>query len=295
MKLEDKRIGPDIHRLDRKLSRNLTMRVKEAGLDEVTMMHGWIIRYLYHNREKDVYQKDIEKMFSVRRSTVTNLIQLMEKKGYVRRESVAADARLKKVLLTEKGIESHETIEKMIDHIEEELTDGISEEELRVFYEVIRKITDNVEKYTYDDAILRHRLALVNAVVKKSKISERSYICLKLAWLMRGKAENLPKDTENYDAVIKELADGEAEFTQKAFEGFKAAMSKELFPICGMDEFTFIYVTADLARKSKDYQLSLRLLSDVIVSRTASNKLKDRARDLKEIIKKERAAEQCTN
>ena len=148
MKLEDKRIGPDIHRLDRKLSRNLTMRVKEAGLDEVTMMHGWIIRYLYHNREKDVYQKDIEKMFSVRRSTVTNLIQLMEKKGYVRRESVAADARLKKVLLTEKGIESHETIEKMIYHIEEELTDGISEEELRVFYEVIRKITDNVEKYT---------------------------------------------------------------------------------------------------------------------------------------------------
>ncbi len=156
-------------------------------------------------------------------------------------------------------------------------------------------VDDNVEKYTYDDAILRHRLALVNAVVKKSKISERSYICLKLAWLMRGKAENLPKDTENYDAVIKELADGEAEFTQKAFEGFKAAMSKELFPICGMDEFTFIYVTADLARKSKDYQLSLRLLSDVIVSRTASNKLKDRARDLKEIIKKERAAEQCTN
>ena len=52
------------------------------------------------------------------------------------------------MLLTEKGIESHETIEKMIDHIEEELTDGISEEELRVFYEVIRKITDNVEKYT---------------------------------------------------------------------------------------------------------------------------------------------------
>ncbi|MGN1378552.1 MAG: MarR family winged helix-turn-helix transcriptional regulator [Dorea sp.] len=148
MEPEERRIGPEIHRLDRKLSRNLTMHVKAAGLDEVTMMHGWIIRYLYENRKKDVYQKDIEKMFSVRRSTVTNLIQLMEKKGYVRRESVASDARLKKVLLTEKGIESHETIEKLIDRIEEELADGISEEELRVFYAVIRKITDNVEKYT---------------------------------------------------------------------------------------------------------------------------------------------------
>ncbi|MCF2682488.1 MarR family winged helix-turn-helix transcriptional regulator [Faecalicatena contorta] len=151
MKLEDKRIGPEIHRLDRKLSRYLAIHVKEAGLDEVTMMHGWIIRYLYQNREKDVYQKDIEKLFSVRRSTVTNLLQLMEKKGYVRRESVASDARLKKVLLTEKGIESQETAGKLIDHIEEELADGISEEELQVFYEVIRKITDNVEKYTGKD------------------------------------------------------------------------------------------------------------------------------------------------
>lgn len=152
MKMVDKRIGPEIHRLDCKLSRNLTMRVKEAGLDEVTMMHGWIIRYLYHNRENEVYQKDIEKTFSVRRSTVTNLIQLMEKKGYVRRESVASDARLKKVLLTEKGIACHEAIEQLVDRIEEELADGITEEELQAFYRIIQKITDNVEKCTGKDS-----------------------------------------------------------------------------------------------------------------------------------------------
>ena len=104
MKEEDRKIGPEIHCTDLKLSRNLSAHVRKSGVDEVTMMHGWIIRYLYENREQDIFQKDIEQRFAVGRSTVTNLIQLMEKKGFVKRESVKQDARLKKVILTEKGI-----------------------------------------------------------------------------------------------------------------------------------------------------------------------------------------------
>lgn len=109
-------------------------------------MHGWIIRYLYENRERDIFQKDIEQKFSVGRSTVTNLLQLMEKKGFVRRESVKQDARLKKVILTEKGIASQESFEDIVEHIEEELSEGISEEELYIFYKVLDRIKQNVEK-----------------------------------------------------------------------------------------------------------------------------------------------------
>ena len=103
--------------------------MEQTGVDEVTMMHGWIIRYLYENREQDIFQKDIEQRFAVGRSTVTNLIQLMEKKGFVKRESVKQDARLKKVILTEKGIASQESFEDIVEHIEEELSEGISEED----------------------------------------------------------------------------------------------------------------------------------------------------------------------
>ena len=106
MKEEDRKIGPEIHCTDLKLSRNLSAHVRKSGVDEVTMMHGWIIRYLYENREQDIFQKDIEQRFAVGRSTVTNLIQLMEKKGFVKRESVKQDARLKKVILTEKGVQA---------------------------------------------------------------------------------------------------------------------------------------------------------------------------------------------
>ena len=151
------RVGLEIRKLDRTISRNLEIHVKEAGIDEVTLMHGWIIRYLYENREQEIYQKDIEKYFSIGRSTVTNIIQLMEKKGYIRRESVSCDARLKKVLLTQKGIQSHEAIEELIRQLEKEMTQGIEPEEFAIFLNVIHKIRENIEqpsgrgKETLDD------------------------------------------------------------------------------------------------------------------------------------------------
>lgn len=147
MEEKGRKIGPEIHCTDLNLSRNLSAHVRKEGIDEVTMMHGWIVRYLYENRDKDIFQKDIEQQFSVGRSTVTNLIQLMEKKGFVRRESVRQDARLKKVILTEKGIECQESFEGVVEHIEEELAEGISEEELHIFYKVLDQIRQNAKKY----------------------------------------------------------------------------------------------------------------------------------------------------
>ena len=144
MRKREERIGFEIRRLDHMLARNLQARVKAAGLDEVTLMHGWIIRYLYANREKDIFQKDMEQHFSIGRSTVTNIIQLMEKKGFVARQSVEHDARLKKVVLTEKGIQSHETMEALIESLDMSLVEGITDGELEVFYSVIEKLKKNL-------------------------------------------------------------------------------------------------------------------------------------------------------
>lgn len=142
----NEQVGFEIHRTEHMMSRRLEAGVKAEGIDEITLSHGWIIRFLYENRERDIYQKDIEKYFLVGRSTVTNSIQLMEKKGLVRREFVECDARLKKVLLTEKGIRAHETIENMIVEINSGILDGIDEQDAQVFLKVIRRIRENIEK-----------------------------------------------------------------------------------------------------------------------------------------------------
>lgn len=140
------RVGFEIRRLDHTISKAIEARVKEEGIDEITLMNGWIMRYLYENRKKDIFQKDIEKFFSIGRSTVTNIIQILEKKGYVRRESVEYDARLKKVILTEQGIENHEKIEAIIGCTNQRMIQGIKEEELKVFLRVANQIRENVEK-----------------------------------------------------------------------------------------------------------------------------------------------------
>ena len=80
MEKENLKIGVEIKKLNNTVHRAITYYAKMSGMDEVTLMHGWIIQYLYENREKEVFQKDIEQQFSICRSTVTNIIQLMEKK-----------------------------------------------------------------------------------------------------------------------------------------------------------------------------------------------------------------------
>ena len=139
-------VNHQIHKMDRTISKLLEMRVKDKGLDEATLMHGWILRYLYEHQEQDIYQKDIEKYFGICRSGVTNIIQALEKKGQVYRASVETDARLKKVMLTEKGKSSHEKLGEIFQKMDADLEDGISEEEIQAFMNVINKVYCNIEK-----------------------------------------------------------------------------------------------------------------------------------------------------
>ena len=143
--------------------------------------------------------------------------------------------------------------------------------------------------YTYDDAITRHQLALANAIVKKAKASEKAYTCLKMAWLYRGKAETLPKDTPEYDKVIEELSKQETDLLVNAYEGFLSAFSKEMFPMCGMDEITVTYLAADLARRIGKYDESSRWISKVLTDRKANERIKNKARDIKEMLNKQKA------
>ena len=79
----------------------------------------------------------------------------MEIKGFVLRESVEHDARLKKVVLTEKGVQSHEMLENLIENLDMSLAKGITDEELSVFYSVVRKLTENLSKQDANMNVIR--------------------------------------------------------------------------------------------------------------------------------------------
>lgn len=138
------------------------------------------------------------------------------------------------------------------------------------------------ETISYDMAIERYKMALVNAIVKGAKASEKAYICLKSSWVCRGKAEELGKDHPDY-AKAKAM---EAEFTKNAFEGFVSAVQNENFPMCGMDETTVNYLLAVLGLMTDHLDVSQKMIAVILQSQTANPRMKDKARDLKEEVVK---------
>ena len=142
------------------------------------------------------------------------------------------------------------------------------------------------EIITYDEALERYKLALVNAIVKQAKPSEKAYICLKSAWLLRGKAEHLDTSDPEYDNQKKAIDEEENNFLNNALEGFISARQTESFPMCGMDETTVDYLIAVTAMRFEKYDLSNRLISGILTSPTANPRMKDKARTIKEMLVK---------
>jgi DNA-binding MarR family transcriptional regulator len=113
--------------------------------DNVTCSNGWILNYLAHHEGEDIFQKDIENTFCIRRSTVSQVLRLMESKGLVRREVVPYDARLKKLVLTPEGKRIQIAIEKEQREAEQLLRQGVTDEELSMFFQIMEKFKKNVQ------------------------------------------------------------------------------------------------------------------------------------------------------
>lgn len=141
-----KSIALELSKTNNLLKRNWMKSDMKAELTDVTGKNGWIIGYIASNPDREIFQRDIEEEFSIRRSTVSSMIQLMEKKGFVERQSVGFDARLKKLTLTPKAQDMYSRMKASFRDCEHILRSGISDEELDVFFSVLQKIQENAEK-----------------------------------------------------------------------------------------------------------------------------------------------------
>ncbi len=146
-------------------------------------------------------------------------------------------------------------------------------------------IDENKTTYSYEEAIERTQLALLSTVIKCGRNSEKAYICLKLAWLTRGMKETLDKEASDYNMKYKKLEKEEMNYLKNAYDGFSDAYMNEKFPICGMDENTLCIIMADTGRKLGKKHDALRYLETVIMSRNATDRMKDMARDIRENCK----------
>lgn len=137
-------VGFEIKTVHNLLKRDFEKLLNNEKMKNITGVQKWVIGYLSEHEGEDVFQRDLEDEFSIRRSTATGILQLMEKNDLIVRVPVSYDARLKKLVLTQKALDIQYEINREIQAHDKKLRNGISEEELEVFFKVMNKIKRNL-------------------------------------------------------------------------------------------------------------------------------------------------------
>lgn len=127
-------IGKRLSNVSNHLRRYIDNRISEYG---VTHMQSMIIYFLVRKGDEPVYQKDIECEFGIRRSSVTTILQLMEKNGFITRCSDEKDARLKRIHLTSEGYTAHLRVRDIIHEAENELCRTITDEQKKELFSLL--------------------------------------------------------------------------------------------------------------------------------------------------------------
>lgn len=138
-------LGGLIHKVAHKMKREIDHANQKLGISGV---QGRIIGYVRcESKNRDVFQKDIEEHFELRGSSVTSTLQNLEKMGFIVRESIPTDQRLKRIVLTKKALDIHNQITKNIEQVEKEAFSSINKEEEQLLSDLLKRILNNIEKY----------------------------------------------------------------------------------------------------------------------------------------------------
>ena len=141
--MEKDHVGFYIRNLSNLIHRRINRMVAEEE-ESLTARQVWMLDYLIHQGDREIMQKDIEKEFSIRRSTASHMLTLMENNGYIRRVAVPRDARLKRIVLTEKGRQAQERMTDRIKRFEAMMRAGITDEEVEGFLMMLGRFETNI-------------------------------------------------------------------------------------------------------------------------------------------------------
>lgn len=139
-----KSVSSELKSLSNFIKRFADRKLEKLGTKQLTPMQVGVLIFIYNGKEAELFQKDIEEKFSIRRSTATSILKIMEKKNLITRTPVSYDARMKRIKLTPEALLLHDRAESVFQDLESQLTKGIPQEELDLFFDVIEKMKQNM-------------------------------------------------------------------------------------------------------------------------------------------------------
>ena len=140
-----RQIGHVSHLFRRSIYNLIASESRDFTDDSLTGRNFWVLRYLQDHPGEDVFQKDLEAAFKIRRSTVSRMMELMEQKGLLTRESVGGDARLKRLALTPKAEELLTAVSNGVERMENEVRAEFSAGEYETLTRLLGRLSDILE------------------------------------------------------------------------------------------------------------------------------------------------------
>ena len=137
---EFKKIGHLIHLM-------VEREAKKQGLEFSAGPQGQVLSFLSH-REKEgkvTLIRDVEQELHIAKSVTSNLIKRMEKNGFIQLEISKTDKRAKYIRLTPQSQERMKKIRDFFDEMDRSILNGVSEQELLIFSQVMAKFYQNIE------------------------------------------------------------------------------------------------------------------------------------------------------
>lgn len=145
--MEEKTIFTEIRILSNLIRQKLWSNPQAEIDGKLIGGHGYILKFIAESGSA-VFQRDIEKAFKIRRSTVTQTLNRMENNGIILRKSVNYDSRLKQIELTEKGKQIHLSFKNRAENFENEVSRALTLKERECFLCLISKLQKKVEEQT---------------------------------------------------------------------------------------------------------------------------------------------------
>ena len=130
----------------REIKKAVSRGVIEIDAENCNVKNGWLLGFLERQTEP-VFQKDLEKLFHFPKSTLADMIQSLEKSGYIAKAPVDGDGRKKQIIVTEEGKRFNDLAETQILAVDDYITSDIPPEQIEIVVEVLEKMRKNAREY----------------------------------------------------------------------------------------------------------------------------------------------------
>ncbi len=134
------RLGPKLKVISNSFRRIADESTQELG---ITGMQSFLLGYLSRQTGTPPCQHDIEERFNIKHPTATGLLARLCEKGYVSFASDEYDGRLKRIVITESGINAAERTKARLDDMEARLTSNFTPQELETLHALLDKLVSN--------------------------------------------------------------------------------------------------------------------------------------------------------